>query len=195
MYLNMRANTLRSGIPLSQQFCEKVSMNTFKTGHKAPGLQKSRMRHTWVGALLALAVIVFSRPVSPEYPEIFELSGHLLLIAALLSRMLSSLYIGGRKNASVVDQGPYSVVRNPLYVSSLAAVAGVGLSTNADHCPHTGRGFRPLLPSCSAPRGGPSGGRSLVTSTETIAPVCDDGSRVSGNGIRRKGSKSIHVVC
>ena len=104
-------------------------MNTFKTDHKAPVLQKSRMRHTWVGTLLALAVIVFSQPVSPEYPEIFEMTGHLLLIAALLSRMLSSLYIGGRKNAVVVDQGPYSIVRNPLYVSSFAAAAGVGLST------------------------------------------------------------------
>ena len=104
-------------------------MNTFKIDHKAPVLQKLRMHHTWVGALLALAVIAFSQPVGPEDIEIFELAGHLLLIAALLGRMLSSLYIGGHKNAFVVDQGPFSVVRNPLYVSTFAAVAGVGLST------------------------------------------------------------------
>jgi hypothetical protein len=40
-----------------------------------------------------------------------------------------SLFIGGRKNDLVVRDGPFSVVRNPLYVFSFLAVVGIGLQS------------------------------------------------------------------
>ncbi len=41
-------------------------------------------------------------------------------------RMWSTLYIGGRKSAEIVDTGPYSIMRNPLYFFSAVAAAGAG---------------------------------------------------------------------
>lgn len=103
---------------------------TLPAGQK-PGvrLQKSRMRHTWIGALLALAVILFSRPAMEGLEEVLEWVGNTLLIAAVLGRMISSLYVGGRKNYELVQHGPFSIVRNPLYVCSFLGVIGVGLVT------------------------------------------------------------------
>src|SRR5690606_20550686 len=58
--------------------------------------------------------------------EAIEQAGMLLIIAAVLGRAWCSLYIGGRKSSQLVDTGPYSVSRNPLYVFSMLGVIGVG---------------------------------------------------------------------
>lgn len=58
--------------------------------------------------------------------EVLELFGLGLIVVCILGRTWCTLYIGGRKNAIVVDEGPYSVTRNPLYVFSLLGAAGVG---------------------------------------------------------------------
>ncbi len=52
-------------------------------------------------------------------------------MAGILGRVWCTLYIGGRKNAEVVCEGPYSMVRNPLYVFSTVAAAGVGAQTGS----------------------------------------------------------------
>src|SRR5690606_35658520 len=44
----------------------------------------------------------------------------------IVGRLWSTLYIGGRKSAQVVTGGPYSITRNPLYLFSSIAAAGVG---------------------------------------------------------------------
>src|ERR1700759_4235786 len=41
-------------------------------------------------------------------------------------RFWATLYIGGRKPDVVVDEGPYSVCRNPLYLGSLLIAVGAG---------------------------------------------------------------------
>jgi len=40
--------------------------------------------------------------------------------------MLCTLYIGGKKIKSLVTDGPYSIVRNPLYSLSIIGAVGVG---------------------------------------------------------------------
>jgi len=90
-------------------------------------LQKSRMRHTWAFALPMGVLVLFIEPAGPE--EVLEWTGMLLLIAAVLGRMVCSLYVGGRKNRALVADGPYSVVRNPLYLASFVGVLGIGLGT------------------------------------------------------------------
>ncbi|MBV6271865.1 isoprenylcysteine carboxylmethyltransferase family protein [Alcaligenaceae bacterium CGII-47] len=53
------------------------------------------------------------------------------LIIAILGRCACMLYLGGRKGADLVSDGPYSVSRNPLYVFSVLAVFGIGLQTGS----------------------------------------------------------------
>lgn len=52
--------------------------------------------------------------------------GVVLIFLAIVGRTWCGLYIGGRKLGSLVDAGPYSVTRNPLYVFSILGAAGVG---------------------------------------------------------------------
>ncbi|HEY9212134.1 MAG TPA: isoprenylcysteine carboxylmethyltransferase family protein, partial [Ancylobacter sp.] len=46
-------------------------------------------------------------------------TGLCLIMAAVIGRLWATLYIGGRKNASLVTAGPYSITRNPLYCFSI----------------------------------------------------------------------------
>ena len=58
--------------------------------------------------------------------ESIESIGQILLLVAVAGRTWCSLYIGGRKKTEIVDTGPYSVCRNPLYVFSILGGFGVG---------------------------------------------------------------------
>ncbi|MFV0284504.1 MAG: methyltransferase family protein [Castellaniella sp.] len=60
-----------------------------------------------------------------------EWAGLALMVLALLGRCACMLYLGGRKGADLVAEGPYSVCRNPLYVFSILAVLGIGLQTGS----------------------------------------------------------------
>lgn len=61
--------------------------------------------------------------------ELLEFTSYALLIVAVLGRTWCSLYIGGRKTKQLIAAGPYSVVRNPLYVFSFLGVIGIGLAS------------------------------------------------------------------
>ncbi len=50
--------------------------------------------------------------------------GFLLVILGALGRFYSMLFIGGKKDRKIVTDGPFSVVRNPLYVCSFIALIG-----------------------------------------------------------------------
>src|SRR3546814_11871276 len=41
------------------------------------------------------------------------------------------MYWGGHKGAELIDQGPYSISRNPLYLFSMLAVAGIGAQSGS----------------------------------------------------------------
>jgi protein-S-isoprenylcysteine O-methyltransferase Ste14 len=90
-----------------------------------------RMRRL-VLAVMVVAMIVallFGQSVfPPDTPvhETIEMVGVLLIFLGVIGRLWSTLYIGGRKSAEVVTGGPYSITRNPLYLFSSMAAAGVG---------------------------------------------------------------------
>jgi protein-S-isoprenylcysteine O-methyltransferase Ste14 len=76
---------------------------------------------------LLLLILVFGRSTQPgEVHENLEYLGEILMVVGIGGRLWSILYIDGKKSTKVVDTGPYSVTRNPLYLFSMVAAAGVG---------------------------------------------------------------------
>ena len=78
--------------------------------------------------VLFCALVFGQSSFPPDTPvhESIEMFGVLLIFLGIVGRLWSTLYIGGRKSAEVVTGGPYSITRNPLYVFSTVAAAGVG---------------------------------------------------------------------
>jgi len=93
---------------------------------------QNRILLSRIFAVLLLLVFLFTK--SPEllrFPTIIVLGLLGLLLATLgaFGRVWSSVYIAGRKTNELVDQGPYSITRNPLYVFSLLGAVGLGLAS------------------------------------------------------------------
>ena len=57
----------------------------------------------------------------------FELSGLFLLTICSMGRLWALVYISGNKRVELITDGPYSIVRNPLYFFSLIGALGIGL--------------------------------------------------------------------
>ncbi|WP_102961020.1 methyltransferase family protein [Mangrovicella endophytica] len=94
-----------------------------------------RLRRFVLAAVLAAALLIllFVRSSWEDdlIHELIEAVGLGLIAIAIIGRMWCTLYIGGRKAAEVVDSGPYSITRNPLYVFSSIGAAGLGAQTGS----------------------------------------------------------------
>jgi protein-S-isoprenylcysteine O-methyltransferase Ste14 len=86
------------------------------------------MLHTWLFAIPMFGVLLTSTPAFAA-EDLIEWIGYPLVLIGVLGRTWCTMYVGGRKNDQLVDQGPYSLVRNPLYVFSFIGIAGAGAST------------------------------------------------------------------
>ena len=99
----------------------------------AQKLNKSRMFNSKVALILAFLLILFSRQIweneSPLH-ELLDFSGYFLIALCALGRVYSTAFLGGFKNKDLITYGPFSVVRNPLYVFSLIGVTGIALISN-----------------------------------------------------------------
>lgn len=92
------------------------------------------LRRVLLGILIFLAFVflLFVRSGgSQEGHDLVEAFGLGLIVIGIVGRMWCTLYIGGRKSAEIVEFGPYSITRNPLYVFSSVAAAGVGAQTGS----------------------------------------------------------------
>lgn len=77
----------------------------------------------------AFFIVVFADSRWPDGSfahEGIELAGFFLIAFCIVGRTWCSLYIGGLKNKSLIEAGPYSITRNPLYVFSVIGAVGVG---------------------------------------------------------------------
>lgn len=95
-------------------------------------LLKARQLHSRIFAVLAILLVLFSQPMMPINSWLrfsFIWLGYVLVIVGAFGRVYCSAFIGGRKNDVVVREGPFSVVRNPLYVFSFLATLGIGLQS------------------------------------------------------------------
>lgn len=100
-------------------------------------LRRYQRRRRYVLALLIglifLALLFVRSEAAPGQAlhEYMEWIGGVLILVAILGRTWCTLYIGGRKSAEIVTEGPYSVTRNPLYVFSAIGAAGIGAMTGS----------------------------------------------------------------
>lgn len=60
---------------------------------------------------------------------LLEMSGLFLLTICSIGRLWSLLYISGYKKRELIMEGPYSIVRHPLYVFSLIGAIGIGVAS------------------------------------------------------------------
>lgn len=95
-----------------------------------PVRQKIRiwiLRLAFVAVLPVLVLTASAWPAQGGVAGVLDVMGILLVFAAVLGRFWAILYIGSRKNAEVMQDGPYSICRHPLYLFSTIGVAGFGL--------------------------------------------------------------------
>jgi len=81
--------------------------------------------------LTACGVMAFfvapAHPLGPWASFAFLWGGYLLVMVGLGIRLWASLCIAARKSKAVVDEGPYSLCRHPLYVGTTLIALGAGL--------------------------------------------------------------------
>jgi protein-S-isoprenylcysteine O-methyltransferase Ste14 len=82
---------------------------------------------------LLLAVVLLGAPGSlsglPRWlDELVGILGYVMLGVAALWRIWSELFIAGTKDGELASGGPYSMVRNPLYVGNFVGAVGLGFA-------------------------------------------------------------------
>ncbi len=91
-------------------------------------------------SLVALTILtgVVLTPLTTRWPEsgplvrdLVVMLGTLLICAGAAIRLWAGLYIGGHKERRLVTEGPYSCVRNPLYLGNLLAAGGIAALTGS----------------------------------------------------------------
>lgn len=82
-------------------------------------------------AVVALSMVTAPGLTGATVRALIPGVGVVTLVVAIVGRAWCSLYIGGRKKSEIVDRGPYSITRNPLYFFSFIGAFGMGAQTGS----------------------------------------------------------------
>lgn len=99
--------------------------------HTVQAIRKLVLYAAAAVGIFVFAVTTSIHPGDRTVHEMIEWLGIVLIVACILGRTWSSLYIGGRKIEEFVQTGPYSIMRNPLYFFSFLGAAGVGMQVGS----------------------------------------------------------------
>lgn len=102
--------------------------------HAEPKFRKhwlERRRATVALAMLTpalLATLAAPSPLAshPGWAVSANVVGWILFLSGAALRFWATLYVGGRKGDALVDTGPYSITRNPLYLGSILITLSFG---------------------------------------------------------------------
>jgi protein-S-isoprenylcysteine O-methyltransferase Ste14 len=103
--------------------------------HESRLLFRIARRRVIVSRIFAIVVILLITFTSAPYKEnslidiLLETFGLFLLTVCSMGRLWALLYISGYKKLELITEGPYSMVRHPLYVFSLIGAIGIGLAS------------------------------------------------------------------
>lgn len=87
-------------------------------------VQKKRL----LGSKILGALVFLLAMVSVGKPNIlFDIIGFVFIVSAGVGRIWAAAYISGFKSGKVIKDGPYSMMRNPLYFFSFLGFVGIGL--------------------------------------------------------------------
>lgn len=84
--------------------------------------------------VLVFALLLFTKQYWVDHglcKMFMETTGLVFIGTSVLGRIWASLYICGYKGGTLITEGPYSIVRNPLYFFSFIGTIGFGLSTES----------------------------------------------------------------
>lgn len=94
---------------------------------------RTRVMVSRIFAVLVLLLVIFTAPSLKEgslADILSDTSGLFLLTVCSMGRLWALLYISGKKTQEVVTDGPYSIVRHPLYLFSFIGVIGIGMASD-----------------------------------------------------------------
>ena len=91
--------------------------------------QRTRRTRRFVWALVPFVAVCAPLATTPWVLVPLKMIGLVCLVACLVGRAWSALYIGERKRHELISVGPFSIVRNPLYVSSFIGTVGAAMQS------------------------------------------------------------------
>jgi protein-S-isoprenylcysteine O-methyltransferase Ste14 len=103
-------------------------------GMDLQGLQHRRKQALALGVGLWVLLLLFTQSRWQSIPHVRALIGNaglLAILVCIMGRTWCTLYIGGLKKRELVTNGPYSVVRNPLYLFTSIGAAGIGAQSGS----------------------------------------------------------------